>query len=557
MRVLVVDDQVHIRDLIRLYVEEAGMICLTAGSGEEAIKRVVEDDPDVVLMDVVMPGMDGMETTRQIKALSTVHRPVIFMTGLSEGEALSQCLECGGDDFVNKDVDPVTLAARIRAHGRTRALALQAEKQRAELARLNQDMQAEMELARHVVERIVEPCDRDIPGVTCYSRSMTGFNGDLVLSVRRPLGGWYVLVGDFTGHGLPASVGAFPASKVFFAMTAKQFPAGDIAREINRALVDALPDFMFCAAALVEMLEDGRTVRIWHGGLPDALLRHAKGEVEPLSSRHMALGILPGRKFDAAVEERVLQPGDQLLVMTDGLIESRHDEKGMYGEARLLESVSRADAPLTLDHVLDDWRAFAGDEEAQDDVSMALMTVTEALESAPARLPEQALIPWEMRYSWTAEAIRARPDPVSDMVDQIPLPWAFSVHKGNIKVILNELFSNALEHGLLELDSALKQAEDGMIEYYRLREERLSALPRGKVSVRLALVQTEGAPAVQIQVTDTGRGFDTRPVEDRLTRHTEDSEAAFGRGLMLVASLCRRVHFADNGRTVKVLYPLM
>ncbi len=555
LRVLVVDDQVHIREVMKLFVEEAGMTCLLAASGEEALQRVAEDDPDVVLMDVVMPGMDGLEATRRIKAMSPIHRPVIFMTGLSEDKALTECLACGGDDFVTKDVDPVILTARIRAHGRTRALALEAHAQKEELADLNRAMESEMALAGHVIERVSAPSATDIPGVTCFTRSMTGFNGDLVLSARRPLGGWYVFVGDFTGHGLPASVGALPASQVFFAMTAKQFPAGDIAREMNRALVHALPDFMFCAAAVAEMLEDGRTIRLWHGGLPDIVWRRQDGNRTLVESRHMPLGILSVEQFDASTQDLVLGTGDQLLLMTDGLIETSDASGEMYGMERLCAALP-ADS-WTLEDVLGPWQAFVGSERRQDDVSLAIVTAMPQTRVIPEALPRQAQAPWDMQYHWTADALREHPDPVTAMVDLIPLPWCFSQHKGNIKVILTELFSNALEHGLLGLDSALKASEEGMVQYYEARERRLAELRHGKITVRLTLAEDNGRPVLMIRQSDTGRGFDTGGLKlDDAAARLERGDA-FGRGLLLVAALCSQLAFADGGRTVKAIYPLM
>jgi DNA-binding response OmpR family regulator/DNA-binding CsgD family transcriptional regulator len=115
--VLVVDDSPETLRLLTDAIEDAGMTVLVAREGEHALSIVEKVLPDVILMDALMPGMDGFEACRRLKRNSTLaHVPVIFMTGLTETQDIVKGLEAGGVDYVTKPIDPDELLARIRVH---------------------------------------------------------------------------------------------------------------------------------------------------------------------------------------------------------------------------------------------------------------------------------------------------------------------------------------------------------------------------------------------------------------------------------------------------------
>ncbi|WP_321501133.1 response regulator transcription factor [Breoghania sp.] len=115
--VLVVDDSPDTLGFLTSALEKAGVTVLVATSGEAALSIASRVTPDMVLMDAVMPGMDGFETCRNIKADSALaHVPVIFMTGLTETEHVVHALESGGVDYLTKPIDIDELQARIRVH---------------------------------------------------------------------------------------------------------------------------------------------------------------------------------------------------------------------------------------------------------------------------------------------------------------------------------------------------------------------------------------------------------------------------------------------------------
>ena len=115
--VFLVDDSPESLGFLTTALEQAGVTVLVARSGEAALNIVGRVTPDVVLMDAVMPGLDGFETCRRMKALAPLtHVPIIFMTGLTETEHIVHALESGGVDYLSKPINVDELRARIRVH---------------------------------------------------------------------------------------------------------------------------------------------------------------------------------------------------------------------------------------------------------------------------------------------------------------------------------------------------------------------------------------------------------------------------------------------------------
>ena len=120
-KVLVVDDERQIRDLLGEFLEREGYEVFLASAGEEAIELAERKIPHAILLDVKMPGIDGIEVCKRLKAEpKTQFVPVIMITGYADNKMVA--IESGADDFVNKPVDLVELAARVRSILRIRYL---------------------------------------------------------------------------------------------------------------------------------------------------------------------------------------------------------------------------------------------------------------------------------------------------------------------------------------------------------------------------------------------------------------------------------------------------
>ena len=112
-RVLVVDDEQWVRQLVRGYLERAGFDVATATDGSDALRQLAHYRPDVVILDWMLPGLDGMEVVSRVRDTSAV--PIIMLTARSEEDERVQGLEAGADDYVVKPFSPRELEARVRA----------------------------------------------------------------------------------------------------------------------------------------------------------------------------------------------------------------------------------------------------------------------------------------------------------------------------------------------------------------------------------------------------------------------------------------------------------
>lgn len=118
--VLIVDDVPENLSMLHDALDEAGYKVLVATNGESALARARQTLPDVILLDAIMPGIDGFEVARRLKAdFSTQHIPIVFMTGLTETEHVLAAFEAGSSDYVTKPIRPPEVLARIAAHLRT------------------------------------------------------------------------------------------------------------------------------------------------------------------------------------------------------------------------------------------------------------------------------------------------------------------------------------------------------------------------------------------------------------------------------------------------------
>lgn len=125
--VLIVDDVPDNLSLLHDALDESGYTVLVATGGEQALARAEQALPDIVLLDAMMPGMDGFEVAKRLKASPlTAHIPIIFMTGLTETEHLVAALDAGGVDYVTKPIKPKEVLARMSVHVQSARLARQA-----------------------------------------------------------------------------------------------------------------------------------------------------------------------------------------------------------------------------------------------------------------------------------------------------------------------------------------------------------------------------------------------------------------------------------------------
>lgn len=553
LAVLIAEDNPADRMLLSTIVARQGHRVLTAGNGLEAVALFEQERPQLVLMDALMPVMDGFEAARRIKQMAGEELvPIIFLTSLTENEALVRCLEAGGDDFLAKPYNRVILAAKIKAMDRLRRLQATILEQRDLIARHNEHLLTEQRVAKAVFDKVAHSGCLDAPNIRYLQSPYALFNGDLLLAAYKPSGGMHVLLGDFTGHGLPAAIGAMPLAEVFYGMTAKGHSMTEILREMNAKLKRILPVGVFCCATLVNISFQRRTMKVWNGGLPDGYLLRGDGSGrEPLVSRHLPLGVLEPDEFDDTCEIFPLALGDRLFLLSDGVLEAEGADQQLFGERRLLDVFEANRQPEQLfDEIQQALGRFRG--AAQDDVSMIEigMVEHEALPHPPLAFVDSGQnspLDWSASFEFRAETLRSF-NPLPFLLQLLLEVRGLRSQGGALYSVLAELYSNALEHGVMGLDSALKRDAAGFVDYYRERGQRLAQLQDGYVRFHLSVQGQSRGGRLLVRVEDSGRGFDV----ERVLAEQAALNCFSGRGLSLVRKLSERCAWEQGGRVAQV-----
>jgi serine phosphatase RsbU (regulator of sigma subunit) len=285
--------------------------------------------PDLILLDVVMPGMDGYEVCVHLKSdLATKEIPVIFLTGQTEITEETRGFEAGAVDYIHKPFSPAVVAARVHTH-----LALRETRQK--LAKQLRAIQSELETARLIQLSILPSeipimADLDIAARYFPMSAVAGDFYDFLIIDEKRIG---ILVADVSGHGMPA---ALIASMLKIAFAAEAPNACDPARVLsglNQTLCGKFQGHYVTAVyALIDTAT--RTLRYAGAGHPPLLLRgRDSGDTCALLENGLFLGYFPDATYAAA--EIAFQEGDWLALYTDGISEAMDSSGEQFGEERL------------------------------------------------------------------------------------------------------------------------------------------------------------------------------------------------------------------------------
>lgn len=554
MRILIVDDQATNRAILVWLLEDDGHEVIEAKDGLEAVNLFQEHEIDIVLMDVMMPVMDGLEAARKIKALCIDgnHVPIIFLTALEDDKALSECLESGGDDFLSKPYNEAVLKAKIVAHLRIRELTQQIAESNKQLTLYNNRWQREKNIVSHIFNRALEHNLSDCDNLRSHIAPASSFNGDILLSAPSPSGGLYVFLGDFTGHGLGASIGTLPIANSFDQLANRHLSVGEIAYEFNRMLLTMLPDYMFCCATLLEMNPEGNCVQLWTGGLPDGYIINADGSIkEPLVSQNIPLGIEKSEQFNKGFQVKSLAEGEKIILFTDGIVEAENLSGEFFTEQGLLDVFTKGNTD-PFSGVLEKLNDFTQGAEQNDDITLVEVSsgVVKIKDTQAPSQDNYQGVNWNISFELGVEDLQ-RAHPVDELMSVLGAQTVLRPSKDIIGLLLAELYSNALEHGILQLSSQLKKTESGFIEYYQQREARLSALEDAYIRVSCKIMRDDERELIlRIRFEDSGSGFDTTAV---MQGAKDDS---FGRGVSLIRKTCKRTEYFNNGCAVEVDFPV-
>ena len=561
---LIVDDEPTNRLILQAHLSKSGYEVILAVNGLEAIEKFEEESPDIIFMDVMMPEMDGYQATKNIKKLSAdKFIPIIFLTAITNEEELAKCVEAGGDDFLTKPFSYTLLKAKVEALERVRDL-------HREIKHHHEQILHDEEIAEELFTDVVMAENVELEHLQVMLRPAVTFSGDILMSSRSPSGDLYVLLGDFTGHGLVASIGALPVSEVFRTMTKKGFALSSILKEMNKKLEHLLPGDKFLAVGAISIARDVKSAKVWNGGIPSIVhLNKNKKIINRFPAEHLALGII-----DEIDDEKPLQidlkDGDALVMYTDGVIEATDPNNNMFGEQRFENHLVNSDADDVLINIESDLIKFTEGYAQDDDISMVVIPCTEKIADLDEKettsvdsTDDKSIIDFsltddehfQLEWQWDFNAHAAslsRIDPVPVLISQIQELENIKDHRQNLFLILSELFNNSLDHGILGLDSKMKADPDGFTEYLEKREKGLENLKNDNILIVIEKFRFYEKEYLKIIFKDSGDGFDITSKKENL----DENKKLSGRGVELVKELCFHVEYKGKGNEVEVVYQL-
>ncbi len=396
VKVLLVDDQPA--NLAALEAVLAGMDLelVKARSGPEALRHLLRQDFALILLDVKMPLMDGLETAELVRQRPRCqHTPIIFLTAYERDDVqMFKGYSLGAVDYLTKPLVPRILRSKVAAfvemYRNTEEVKRQAEllrqiekrelerqlaeaKERYEVERLRE----EIRIARQVQQRLFPAAPLPLPGFdlsgASYPAEATG--GDYFDYIPLRDGCLAVVVADVSGHGFGPALLMAETRAYLRAFLATHTDIAEIVGLLNRALADDSPD-RFATMLLGRLDPRRRSFSYVSAGHTTGYVLGPEGEVRAtLPSTAMPLAVLPEGAFPAA-PERELAPGESVLLLTDGIVEAHGPDNKLFGYERAL-AVVRANLGRPAREVVDalyaEVRRFCGERAPLDDMTAVVI----------------------------------------------------------------------------------------------------------------------------------------------------------------------------------------
>ena len=378
LNVLVVDDSAANRNLFSAMLKKCGHNSVAVENGQQAVDYCCDITPDLILMDVMMPVLDGIEATSIIKQRFTeqdIYVPVIFLTALNDEESMSKCLDAGGDDFLSKPISMVVFESKINAAQRTIQMK---DKMMRALNELQEESNAALEIHEKILKKKNINVDNDI--IDVYLKSSSNFCGDVFLSQVSPSGDIHFILGDVSGHGLKAALAVSMAAQIFTDSIECNLMPEQVLYQINRKLLRDLPVGMYICVHYGVVNSSTGNLTLNNCGMRKAhLLDRKKRLVKAVESGNLPLGAAPTSAEDYAeqMQQITVNQDTILLLNSDGMSEAENQDGESYDQKAFKKALMNAPGEGRLTNwfitSLYDFMGKDFDGKFIDDVSLAII----------------------------------------------------------------------------------------------------------------------------------------------------------------------------------------
>ena len=372
--ILVVDDDPTSRRLLVRTLSTAGFTCRESRNGIEALENVHADLPSLLLLDFDMPGIDGAEVLKRLRAdkdPAVAQLPAIMLTGHGGEDSEVLCLEAGADDFVTKPINQAVLRARIETQLRLRSMRSQLQQQNDELEAWRTNLERDLAAARLTQQSLIPQKPPALEGweVAAVYLPVIQVGGDIYGWLRMADGRTLFWIADATGHGASAALLTTLAKLLFHHGSVEHNLPADIMCAVNKDFRSIFGARSFMTAMCVALDPVSGRATVVGAGHPPLLVARADGTTEAIPSSAPPLGLIDATEFlETSVD---LRAGDTFFLYTDGFYGAENAQSSRMtpdGLAQMLQPATVSPQAL-LERVLNQARNGNSDKPLPDDVA--------------------------------------------------------------------------------------------------------------------------------------------------------------------------------------------
>jgi sigma-B regulation protein RsbU (phosphoserine phosphatase) len=385
-KILIIDDSEDLRKLLFLILKKAGYNVMEANEGKDGIKKAHMFAPDLILLDIVMPGIDGYEVCVKLKqAEQTKSIPIIFLSAKTDTADKIKGLEIGGADYITKPFDKGEVVARVQNQLKIRHLTHELIDKNRELTdkqkRLDEDLKAAGGIQRSLLPQKIP----HIEGLNIAWKFLPSYliGGDIFNIIQLDENNIALYMIDVSGHGVPSALVTVSLSQILQPnignITKRKYdgpPGYEIAspKEVLQALDAEYPlerfDKYFTMTYLIINIRDNTVVYSNAAHPAPVLLRH-NSHMELLDKGGTIIGMGGVMAFEE--EQKMLKERDKIILYTDGVVEFQNKDGEFYGEEHfysLLEKFKDETIDTILNEIIASINKFGGGIEFQDDITL-------------------------------------------------------------------------------------------------------------------------------------------------------------------------------------------
>ena len=373
-RILVVDDDATSRKMLVRTLSSAGYNCYESDNGAETLKLVHGEQPSLLLLDFDMPGLDGAEVLKRMRAdrdPTVAQIPAIMLTGHGGEESEVLCLEAGADDFVTKPINTAVLRARIETQLRLRSMRRQLQQQNEELEEWRHNLERDLAAARLTQQSLIPQKPPALPGwevAACY-RPVIQVGGDIYGWLRMRDGRILFWIADATGHGASAALLTALAKLLFHHGSVEHDAPAAIMQAVNNDFRNIFGARSFMTAMCVALDPTSGRANVVGAGHPPLLIARHDGGADSIASSAPPLGLVERARFIETIVN--LGRGEAFVLYTDGLFGAANGEKPRLTPEELAKMIdpSAPSAEALLMSMMNEATPADGEHPLPDDVA--------------------------------------------------------------------------------------------------------------------------------------------------------------------------------------------